>query len=101
MGCITACSSFSDLRYDADGKLVNMQTNSVSANIGADKFSALLKQNLQYQQQISVPVKGEYYLRLGMRDAGTDRVGALELPVEAVAKLPPLAAEGTAPAAPK
>ncbi len=87
--------------YGVDGKLVNMQTNSVSANIGADKFAALLKQNLQYQQQISVPVKGEYYLRLGMRDAGTDRVGALELPVEAVAKLPPLAAEGTAPAATK
>lgn len=85
--------------YDADGKLVNMQTNGISANIPAGKFSELLKQNIEYQQQISVPVKGEYYLRLGMRDAGTDRVGALELPVATVAKLPPLAAEGAAPTA--
>lgn len=85
--------------YDADGKLVNMQTNGISAGVPADKFSALLKQNLQYHQEISVPAKGEYYLRLGMRDATTDRVGALELPVAAVAKLPPLSAEGMAPAA--
>jgi len=83
--------------YDADGKLVNMQTNGINASIGADKFSSLFKQNLDYRQQISVPVKGEYYLRLGMRDAGTDRVGALELPVSAVAKLPPLDSEGAAP----
>jgi len=39
-------------------------------------------------QQISVPVKGEYYLRLGMRDIASDHVGAVELPVATVAKLP-------------
>jgi VWFA-related protein len=83
--------------YDADGKLVNMQTNGISASIAADKFSALLQQNLQYRQQISVPAKGEYYLRIGMRDTGTDRVGALELPVAAVAKLPPLGTEEATP----
>ncbi len=85
--------------YDTDGKLVNMQTNGISANISAERFPELLKQNLEYHQQVSVPVKGEYYLRLGMRDAGTDRVGALELPVTAVAKLPPLSAQGATPAA--
>ena len=94
------CSlEFLTFLYDADGQLVNMQTNGIGANIPADKFSLLLKQNLQYRQEISVPAKGEYYLRLGMRDAGTDRVGALELPVAAVAKLPPLSAQGGAPPA--
>jgi VWFA-related protein len=84
--------------YDVDGKLMNMQTNGISVGVGADKFASMLQHNLEYTQQISVPVKGEYYLRIGMRDGNTDRVGALELPVAAVAKLAPLSAEGAAPA---
>ena len=55
-----------------------------------------MERNIVYQQQISVPVKGEYYLRLGIKDGSTGRVGALELPVAAVVKLSPLPAEGAA-----
>ena len=83
--------------YDADGKLINMQTNGISTAIGPDKFPSLIQHNLVYRQQISVPIKGDYYLRLGMRDAASDHVGALELPVTAVAKLPVLPAPTPAP----
>ncbi len=83
--------------YDAGGNLVNLQSNVIGGDVPAGKFAAAMQHNLEYRQQISVPVKGEYYLRVGMRDASTDRVGALELPVTAVAKLPPAAA-GPAPA---
>jgi hypothetical protein len=34
---------------------------------------------------IQVPVKGSYFLRLGVRDIATDRVGALEIPVDRIA----------------
>ena len=34
---------------------------------------------------IQVPVKGNYFLRLGVRDTATDRVGALEIPVDRIA----------------
>ena len=83
--------------YDADGKLVNLQTNGINAGIPADRFAALAEHNLSYRQQISIPVKGEYYLRIGMRDITNDHVGAVELPVEAVAKLPPESAEEASP----
>ncbi|MGO8756849.1 MAG: VWA domain-containing protein [Terracidiphilus sp.] len=73
--------------YDADGAMVNVQINGVKAGIPAAKWADLLHRNLGYVQQISVPVKGEYYLRIGVRDANADRVGALELPVAAVARL--------------
>lgn len=87
--------------YDTDGKLINLQSSAIGGNVPADTYSSAMQHNLEYQQQISVPVKGEYYLRIGMRDSTSDRIGALELPVASVAKLPP-AATGPAPApAPK
>jgi hypothetical protein len=51
-----------------------------------------------------VPVKGEYFLRIGVHDLATNRVGAVEVPVYAVSRLTPWSARAplTAPAvAPK
>ncbi|MGB3629953.1 MAG: hypothetical protein WBA18_10675, partial [Terracidiphilus sp.] len=48
--------------------------------------------NFGYRQQISVPVKGEYYLRIGMLDRTSGNMGAIEVPVATVAKLPPAGA---------
>jgi VWFA-related protein len=90
---------FRTFAYDADGALVNLQANVLSGDIPGAKYADLFHRNLGYFQQISVPVKGEYFLRIGVRDASNDRVGALELPVAAVAGLKPLEAPGTAPAA--
>jgi VWFA-related protein len=78
--------------YDDDGVLVNMQTNELTFNIPPEKYAEAMNHNFVYRQEISVPVKGEYYLRIGMRDGNTDKVGALEVPVSAVAKLAPAAA---------
>jgi hypothetical protein len=44
-------------------------------------------------------VKGEYYLRVGVHDLTTDRVGAVELPISVVSILPPLSAMSAVPAA--
>lgn len=75
--------------YDVDGVLINTQTNGINAGFSPARYASFLKSPLTYRQQISVPAKGEYYLRLGMRDDNADHVGALELPVAAVAKLTP------------
>jgi VWFA-related protein len=83
--------------YDPDGTLINMQTDGVNANFSAADYASLLNRRLTFHQQISVPAKGEFYLRLGMRDRTTDNVGALELPIAVVAKLP--AAPAPPPAA--
>jgi VWFA-related protein len=78
--------------YDGDGVPVNMQINDLTFNIPPEKYADAMNHNIIYRQEISVPVKGEYYLRIGMRDGNTDNVGALEVPVSAVAKLTPAAA---------
>jgi VWFA-related protein len=83
--------------YDNDGVLINMQTDAINAGFTSERYAAFLKSPLAYRQQISVPTKGEYYLRVGLRDDTADHVGALELPVASVAKLPPASTLAPAP----
>lgn len=77
--------------YNADGTLINTQTNGMNSTFSPERFAAFQKSQLfGYRQQISVPVKGEYYLRIGLHDDTSGKVGALEVPVAAIAKLPPV-----------
>jgi len=85
--------------YDANGARINVQYNGIGATIPDARFASVQNGNIKYMQQISVPAKGEYYLRLGMRDIASDHVGAVELPVAMVAKLPAVAVPLPAPAA--
>jgi hypothetical protein len=85
--------------YDGNGERINVQVNGIGAAIPEAQFASVENGNIKYVQQISVPAKGDYYLRLGMRDVGSDHVGAVELPVDAVAKLPPIAVPLPAPPA--
>jgi VWFA-related protein len=84
--------------YDADGAFFNSQSNGIKIAIPAARYTAILHGGFQYRQEISVPVKGDYFLRIGIHDLTTDHVGAIELPVSAVSKLPPLATQAPAPA---
>lgn len=82
--------------YDADGLRVNTQINAISAKIEPTHYARLhqpgLHPGFQYHQDISVPAKGEFFLRLGIHDRVTNHVGAVELPVAVVSTLPPLPA---------
>ena len=83
--------------YDSDGTRINVQVNAIGAAIPDARFASVQNGNIKYLQQISVPAKGDYYLRLGMRDISSDHIGAVELPVAAVAKLPAVAVPLPAP----
>jgi VWFA-related protein len=76
--------------YDADGNLRNTQTTGMKADLPADRYATLLQSGIRLRQEISVPVKGDFFLRIGVHDQATDRVGAVEFPISAVSKLPPL-----------
>jgi len=80
--------------YDANGILINTQDSEIKVKIDSGYYAASRQPGLhpgfQYVQEISVPVKGEYYLRVGIHDLTTNRVGAIELPVSVVSVLPPL-----------
>jgi VWFA-related protein len=88
--------------YGADGTLIATQTNGMNSTFSPEKFVAFQKSQIfSYQQQISVPVKGEYFLRIGLHDNTSGKVGALELPIASVAKLPPVPQQAPAGGRPK
>ena len=82
--------------YDQDGNIINLADNRTHANLPPEAFAESLRVGLHWHQEISVPAKGNYFLRIGIHDLTGDRVGAIEVPIATVRKLPPLEASSTA-----
>jgi VWFA-related protein len=76
---------FVALVYDCEGQLFTQQSNQVNVFAKPAAIEQFLKEGVRYQQQIAVPAKGEYYLRVGIHDLIADKVGALEIPVASIA----------------
>jgi hypothetical protein len=89
---------FVSFLYDSQNKLVNTTSAIISANLKYTPAEIAAHGGIPFHQQISVPIKGQYFLRIGVHDIQGDRVGSLELPISAVAHLPP-APPATAPTA--
>ncbi len=81
---------FMSVVYDADGTALVSQFNNIQAAVSKVQFAALAQSGLKFTQEIAAPVKGEFYLRMAMRDSNADHLGAIELPLARVAALPPL-----------
>ena len=90
--------------YDRDGRLLVMTGHKIFRLLTPADYNTLLTGGMAFHQEISVPVKGEHYLRTAIHDLVSDRVGAVEIPVAQVAKLEPLkelpVASNTAPSVP-
>jgi VWFA-related protein len=89
--------------YNTDGQKLITASNRLYNHLTPADYSQLLKGGMAFHQEISVPVKGQYYVRTAIHDMISDRVGAVEVPIMAVAKLEPLqalAAPATAPVTP-
>jgi VWFA-related protein len=83
--------------FDRDGQLITRAGNEVHTNLPQAGYVALFRGGLHFVQQVSVPDKGEYYLRIGVHDMDGDHVGAVEFPVAAVRNLPPESVGGSQP----
>jgi VWFA-related protein len=76
--------------YDADGTLVNRAGSTLHADLKPAAYADFLRHPLSYNQDISVPRKGDFFLRIAVHDLNSDRVGAVEVPLNAVKNLSPL-----------
>ena len=70
--------------------MTNTTTLNVIGDIDDARYQAIMKNGVQFKQEISVPVKGESFLRIGVEDMATNHVGVVQIPVATVAKLKPL-----------
>ncbi len=96
----TGAVEFSTLLYDNDGRLLNATGTTVKLNMTPETY-ARFRKGVAGHLEISVPVKGESFLRIGIRDVSSNHIGVVEVPASAVAKLPPATPPppATAPAA--
>ena len=70
--------------YDQSGDTVNSVQSTASFDLSGADYNQMLQAGLPVKAEIAVPVKGNYFLRLGVHDVTGDLVGALEIPVDQV-----------------
>ncbi len=86
--------------YNSDGQKLITASNRLHTYMTPADYAQLLKGGMAFHQEISVPVRGQYYLRTAIHDMISDRVGAVEVPIAEVAHLDPLQAPAAAVIAP-
>jgi VWFA-related protein len=82
--------------YNAEGEKLISASDRFQTKLTPTAYAKLLSGGMAFHQEISVPVKGRYFLRTAIHDLNSDRVGTLEIPVSAVANLAPLKIPGAA-----
>ena len=75
---------FATVVYDQTGNHVNSLISTVVLDVSDPNYRKLLASGLPVRQQIAVPVQGNFFLRVGVHDAASDHIGALEIPVDEV-----------------
>jgi len=81
--------------YDQDGNLINRTGATLHADLKAQVYASFTQHPFSYNQDISVPEKGPYFLRIAVQDGNSGRVGAVEVPVDSVKGLAPLSASAS------
>jgi len=77
---------FTAMVYNADGDdVLNSVTKTVSPILVPAVYQSMLKGGANAHQEIDVPATGEYFLRIGIHDLSSDRVGSIEIPVSSIA----------------
>jgi VWFA-related protein len=66
--------------YDTDGKLINGLSQTVTLPLTADGYRQFLQSPLRYFQQLDLPA-GVTFLRIGVRDTVSNRIGTIEIPL--------------------
>ncbi|HZY64040.1 MAG TPA: VWA domain-containing protein [Edaphobacter sp.] len=70
--------------YDSQGQRMNSDMGELPLDIDKATYEQVERSGLVTGMTIAVPVKGDYFLRLGVRDMQTGRIGALEVPMDRV-----------------
>jgi hypothetical protein len=82
------CSlAFDIAAYDVFGKLITGLSQTISSPaMTAEQYQRFMQRPFQPLQQIDLP-PGEIFLRVGVLDGGSDKVGTLEIPLNVPKKL--------------
>jgi len=73
--------SFSAIAYDAQGKMLNSNVGGFNSPISLKAYEAVAHDALRIHTTMNLPL-GRVYLRVGVHDRRTDKVGTMEIPVD-------------------
>ncbi len=71
-----------------DGQLINTASNSLITTFSQAQRNKLIHSGFPFHQEVSVPISGDYSLRIGVHDFNSDHIGSVEVPVASVKNLP-------------
>ncbi len=86
------------LTYSPDGEVVNAMQSQVHFAGNMDQVKQMLTQGILRHEEISVPARGEYFLRIAVHDLHRDRYGAVEVATSEVRNVVPVTLPAAAPA---
>ena len=75
------------IAYDRYGKVASRNENVVELNIKPDAYAVFQQTGVQLRTEIGVP-KGQYWLRTGVYDQGSHKVGTMEVALSSVVPMP-------------
>jgi VWFA-related protein len=75
---------FATIVYTQDGEPVNSLLSTAAVDLDDATYRTLLRTGMPLRQEVAIPVKGNYFLRMGVHDVPGDQMGALEIPVDQV-----------------
>jgi hypothetical protein len=71
--------------YNADGdEVMNSVSKTVSPILPPSVYKSMLSGGANAHQEIDVPATGDYFLRIGVHDLSSDRVGTIEVPTTSI-----------------
>ncbi|WP_424165530.1 VWA domain-containing protein [Terracidiphilus sp.] len=73
--------------YDRYGNITNQESHLVDLSFPPDAWAAIQKTGVQLHAQLAVPTKGNYWLRTGIFDRTSRKIGTMEIPLGAVVPL--------------
>jgi VWFA-related protein len=82
---------FEILLYNPNGELMNATRETAKVKLPAAGYESRLQSGWKFHQSIDAPAKNEYFLRIGIHDVSSDRVGAVEVPLAAIQRALPAA----------
>lgn len=70
--------------YDQQGRPVNSVARTAVLDLKPETWRTVLDTGLGIRGNIAIPIKGNYFLRFGVHDRASDRIGAFEIPVDRI-----------------
>jgi hypothetical protein len=79
-GAAHAHLEFTVMAYDVDGKVINFTERAFGLHLPAELYTQVMSSGFPQHQEIDLPT-GQAFLRIVVRDLGSPRAGATEIPL--------------------